>query len=155
MDINNILTETSSNLENLRTVSKQQKITIYDFFKSYRVIEFTIAAVVGISLTYIIRDLSLNVINPIIKNLLFKNNEYFTAFGVQFDIEKILTNIIFAVLSIIILYLIIVYFVKDIANKIIIENRALEASNLEYQLESIKLQEATIKLLRDIKNKLK
>jgi large-conductance mechanosensitive channel len=141
------LQEAIDSLEKQKRSNETSGITIYDFAKNYRVIEYAVGTIVGLSLTYIIRDVSFDIINPIIKGTILKSSDTVTIFGINFNIDSILSNIIFAVLSIVTLYIIITYFIKDIATNIIVENKNLDVSTREYQLQNIAL-------LADIKNKL-
>lgn len=131
--------------------NKNKKITIYDFAKDYRLVEYTIAVIIGISITYIIRDISINIINPIISSTIFYNHEIVKLFGIEFNIEKIIEGIIFALLSLAILYFLIRYIFKDVGENIIIENRYKDLNNRLYQQQNLLFQKQNLNLLNDIK----
>lgn len=128
----------------------ENKNTIYDFAKNYRIIEFTIGAFLGLSITYITRDISFNILNPIISTSFFYGNDKINLFGIEFNVEKILAGIIFAFLSLIILYFMIRYVFGNISERIIMENKNAELVTKMYQYESLFLQRQNSKYMNQI-----
>lgn len=143
--------DTINELNKMIMSNQNREITIYDFAKDYRLVEYTVSVIIGISITYIVRDISTNIIGPIISTAVFHNHEIITLFGIEFNIEKIIEGIIFAILSLSILYFIIKYILRDIVENTIVENRNKDLSTRLYQQKNILLQQQNINLLTDIK----
>ena len=78
-------------------------ITLYDYAHNYRIIDFIFGTMIGFSITYIIKDISVDIVSPILKYLIFKDIETITVGGVVFNLERIVANIIFAAIVILIL----------------------------------------------------
>lgn len=142
-----------NDLYNEKSELNKSNLTLYDYAYNYNVIDFILGTIIGISITYIIKDISNDIIGPILKYTVFKNNETIEINGIVFNIEKIVGNLIFAILAILILYLLF-KLLNSITAKIVVENKNITINVEKKQLVDALYQSENIKLLNEINNKL-
>lgn len=133
---------------------KSNIYSAYDFVKNYRVIDFTISAILGFSLTIILKNISDDIINPIIQEKIFGNNDYVKIVGINFNIEKIVANLIFIILVICIVYFIFNYFLRNISGKIINDYENDIINLRKFESSSLIIQNKNLEELKKINEKL-
>ena len=128
------------------------EITFYDLARHYRIIEFTFAAVIGFSLTFLMQDIANDIINPIIKQTFFPSSDFVTVLGITFNIEQILATLIFLVLFVTVIYIIFRFFLGNTIAQIIEENTDNAILDKEADLKDVILQNRILSVLNEIKD---
>jgi large-conductance mechanosensitive channel len=129
-------------------------INFSDFAISFNIIEYTIGALAGLSLTFIIMDISDNVIEPILTYFFFQNIVTVNVFGIHFNIKRIVYEIVFIIFTLVIIYLLLLIFFRDVIGKTVASDKENEITNKQAQIINSIYQYNNIKLLRQIKDSL-
>lgn len=127
-------------------------INFSDFAISFNIIEYTIGALAGLSLTFIIMDVSDNVIEPILTYLFFQNIVTVNVFGIHFNIKRIVYEIVFIIFTFAIIYLLLLFFFKDVIGETVASDRENEITDKQTQIINSIYQYNNIKLLKQIKD---
>ncbi|AYV75842.1 MAG: hypothetical protein Terrestrivirus3_111 [Terrestrivirus sp.] len=129
-------------------------INFSDFAISFNIIEYTIGALAGLSLTFIIMDISDNVIEPILTYFFFQNIVTVNVFGIHFNIKRIVYEIVFIIFTLVMIYLLLLIFFRDVIGQTVASDKENEITNKQAQIINSIYQYNNIKLLRQIKNSL-
>lgn len=145
------------NIEELNEQKKQldnYTITLKDFLDSNNVVALIVGSMIGVALTYIVKDFSYDVIGPIMNKFVFKNSTHMEFLGINFNIERIISNIIFVIITFITLYLFVIIFLRDNITTISLQKKNSDINNQKNILNTSLYQEKNIKLLSEIKQSL-
>ncbi|AYV75165.1 MAG: hypothetical protein Terrestrivirus1_39 [Terrestrivirus sp.] len=139
--------------ENIRELKREKEkltsinVTLEDFFRGYNVVPLLVGTMLGTALTYIVKDFSDDIVGPLLRTFIFHNSTYITIAGTQFNIERIVSNIVFAFLSIIVLYGFLILFLRKNIQITILNNKNDEIDKQNTLLNTSRYQQTSIRLL--------
>lgn len=142
-------------LQNRIIDPKSHNLSIYNFAKSYRLIDYIVGAIIGLSITYILKGLSDDIINPIITTLIFHNQDFFIVHGIKFNVEKIVSNMVFVILFLLIMYILLKYFFSNLVFDVITENNNVNVATQLSQLQNKIYESESLQILNRIENTIK
>jgi large-conductance mechanosensitive channel len=143
--------------ENIRELKNDKEkltsinVTIDDFFRGYNVVPLLVGTMIGTALVYIVKNFSDDIIGPLLHTFIFNNTTYIKLGETQFNIEHIVSNCVFAILSIVVLYLFLILFLKKNIQITILNQKNDEINKQNTLLNTSRYQQSSITLLSKIK----
>jgi len=139
--------------ENIRELIKEKyqlhnySITLEDFLDSNNITALIVGTMIGFALTYIVKDISVDILGPIMHRFLFEKTDYIELFGTQFNIEHIISNLVFAILTVIVLYVFLIIFLRTTITTTALNKKNVDIDQQTTLLKTSMYQENSIKLM--------
>lgn len=143
--------QSSNNNKNNKNTDSYSNV-VYDFIQKYDILNFFSGTLIAFATVNILRDISIDIINPIIVQKFIGPQKIINIKGVDFNIDKILSNVIFTIIIIISLYFIFSTFHQN-HQKMITESKHKENMEQQYYVENLQIQHKNNALLQQILDK--
>ena len=135
------------------TVPRDEEIDInfIDFFDELDLFQTTLATLIGVTAANIIRETMRDLVYPITKRLFFQNLEdKVTVYGIEFELKDMVSNLLFLIIFVILLYLSVKYLLGRLFRRIIKKNKASANNKRLTELYKIKLMKENNELMKEL-----
>lgn len=123
--------------------------TFVEFLDTFDIFEFTISTLIGFTSATVIREITQEILFPITKRLFFHNaSDKMEIYGAEFDIRKIVSNIIFLIVFVTSIYLFFRLIFKEPINKAIKHKKKQYHQNRLVELYKIQLLKENNELMK-------
>lgn len=144
----------TTNPDNMSFFKRSYDFGLSSFIINFNILDTAVGTIVGFALSGIIKDFVTYAILPVVKHVFFRNPHSFYIRGIKFDVEKIVDNIIYFVIILVILYLFLKLVLGGLTGQII-KNREQNVANqkrLNQKME--RFYERNIEILEKIEKNL-
>jgi len=151
MDNNNLQTIEEEMAEYVQKSIEQISggFTFFEFINTFDIFEYTVSTLIGIALATIVREITPDILFPIIKRIFFKDAlDTIEIYGAKFDLRKIISDVIFLIVFVTSIYLFFRLFFKETINQVIKQNKEQYHQNILIELQKIQLLKENNELMK-------